>query len=251
MKNILKKTSIFLLVGLFLIQSTTLAHASWGAQRLLQQQSQSTTTVQPTNTQPQQQQNSPSNTPSNTPIQSNNQSTSDLIRSLRTNQSTSLNNHVPENNNIHNTNNNVNNSAPVTTQPTIPSNVQNNMSSMESMMLDLVNKERSKRGLAPLQWHNKLAGVAKLKTQDIIQNNYFAHNSPTYGSFFQMISNEGISYRQAGENLAKARDVQRAHMLLMASEGHRNNILSPSFTHIGLGISTDQYGIVVTQLFIQ
>ncbi|KAB3527632.1 hypothetical protein F8153_11655 [Alkaliphilus serpentinus] len=118
-------------------------------------------------------------------------------------------------------------------------------------MLLLINNERQAKGLKPLQWHSNLAGVADLKTKDMIANNYFSHTSPTYGGFYSMVRNQGISYSQIGENLAKARDVKKAHALLMASEGHRNNILSSNFTHIGIGISHDGYGVVVTQLFIK
>lgn len=215
MKNLLKKTLALFVIGVFLSQVTTVAHASWGLERLQQQQNQSTTT-------PSQSQKKPT--------------TADKIRSLRSGQPISENESV---------------SKPSQTQSTASSNTQANMSSLESQMLELINKERQNHGLKPLQWHSKLADLAKLKSEDIIKNNYFSHTSPTYGSFYQMVQQGGVSFRQVGENLAKAKDVQKAHVLLMASEGHRNNILNPSFTHIGLGISKEQYGIVVTQLFIQ
>jgi uncharacterized YkwD family protein len=113
-------------------------------------------------------------------------------------------------------------------------------------MVSLVNQARMDAGLKPLQVDPTLTQLARMKSQDILDNNYFAHTSPTYGSAFTMMKNAGVTYKIAGENLAKARDHQR----LMASDGHRANILNPDFTHIGVGIVKYQYGVVVTELFI-
>ncbi len=153
---------------------------------------------------------------------------------------------------------------PVTTVPTTPSppatpaqpaptpapvNTQG-LTADEALMVSLVNKARTEAGLQPLQVDATLAQLARMKSQDILDNNYFAHTSPTYGSAFTMMKKAGITYRTAGENLAKARDTAWAHQRLMASDGHRENILNPSFTHIGVGIVKYQYGVVVTELFI-
>jgi len=124
------------------------------------------------------------------------------------------------------------------------------MNAEETLMLQLINSERQKNGLKPLQPMDKLNELARLKSQDIIDKNYFSHTSPTYGSFASMVYNAGIRYRSVGENLAKARNANHAFILLMASSGHKANILNPNFTHLGLGIIKDKYGVVVTQLFI-
>ncbi|MNP66206.1 Cysteine-rich secretory protein family protein [compost metagenome] len=99
-----------------------------------------------------------------------------------------------------------------------------------------MNQERSAAGLKPLTSDANLAIMALDKAKDMNNNNYFAHQSPTYGSPFDMMKKYGISYRYAGENIAKGQktpaDVMKAWM---NSEGHRANILSPNFTIIGVG----------------
>ncbi|MDK2917816.1 MAG: hypothetical protein PWQ37_549 [Candidatus Petromonas sp.] len=121
----------------------------------------------------------------------------------------------------------------------------------EEEMLRLVNAERSKKGLTPLKLDLKLTEVARYKSQDMIDNNYFSHNSPTYGSPFDMMKNFGIKYIYAGENLAGNSTVKGAHDSLMSSEGHRKNILNTKFTHIGIGVKEgSRYGKIFTQMFV-
>lgn len=118
-------------------------------------------------------------------------------------------------------------------------------------MVDLVNQERIKAGLQPLTVDPKLTELARLKAQDMVKNNYFDHISPTYGSPFDMMRHAGITYRTAGENIAAASSVERAHTALMNSSGHRANILNPNFTRIGIGIVPDPtYGLMISQMFI-
>lgn len=121
----------------------------------------------------------------------------------------------------------------------------------ELKMINLVNQERQKAGLKPLAIDNRLVYLARLKSQDMIDYEYFDHISPTYGPPSRMISIAGISYRYAGENLAGAYSVEVAHNGLMNSPGHRANILSPNYTHIGVGaVHGGPYKIMFTQLFI-
>lgn len=118
-------------------------------------------------------------------------------------------------------------------------------------MVDLVNAERAKNGVAPLTVNYKLTGVARIKAQDMIDNNYFAHNSPTYGSPTDMMKKFGITYRTAGENLAGAPDVDTAHKNLMNSSGHRANILNGNFKEVGIGVvEGGPYGKMFVQMFI-
>ncbi|MFU0823602.1 CAP domain-containing protein [Clostridium sp.] len=104
-------------------------------------------------------------------------------------------------------------------------------------VIKLVNAERSKNGLAPLKANAELSKVAVAKAQDMIDKNYFDHNSPTYGSPFDMMKKFGISYMAAGENIAYGQrtpsDVMNAWM---NSSGHRANILNANFTEIGVGM---------------
>jgi len=139
---------------------------------------------------------------------------------------------------------------PRTTEPQVPANADQ-LTEDEQRMLQLVNEERVRQGLSPLQVDMELTRLARLKSQDMVDNQYFSHDSPTYGSPFEMMEQYGIEYRAAGENLAGNRSVEAAHEALMNSEGHRANILNASFTHIGIGIvEGSPYGKIFTQMFI-
>lgn len=124
---------------------------------------------------------------------------------------------------------------PAQTQPA-PSSQQNQAASFTQRVADLVNQERAKAGLAPLQMDESLNKVAQAKAADMAQNKYFSHNSPTYGSPFDMMKQFGISYRTAGENIAMGqRSPEEVMSQWMNSPGHRQNILNGSFTKIGVG----------------
>ncbi len=134
-----------------------------------------------------------------------------------------------------------------------PSQDQNTSSDTDELkMLSLVNKEREKAGISPLAMDEELVKIARLKSQDLIDKNYFSHQSPTYGDPFTMMKNFGVTYSYAGENLAGNHSVEKAHESLMNSPGHRANILNPNYTKIGIGIvEGGPYGIMFTQLFIR
>lgn len=143
--------------------------------------------------------------------------------------------------------------APIQPAPTKPAPTQPSagLSAAEQQMLDLVNRERAKGGLRPLQADQTLTRLARMKSQDMITNRYFSHQSPTYGSPFQMLKTYGVSYRTAAENIAGNRSVEAAHVALMNSAGHRANIMNGQLTHVGIGIvSGGSYGMMFTQLFI-
>jgi uncharacterized YkwD family protein len=125
------------------------------------------------------------------------------------------------------------------------------LSAEERQMVQLVNQERTKQGLKPLIIDTELARVARIKSQDMADKNYFSHTSPTYGSPFEMMKKFGITYSTAGENIACNQSVAKAHDALMNSPGHRKNILSPDFTHIGIGIvQGGPCGKMFTQMFV-
>ena len=125
-------------------------------------------------------------------------------------------------------------------------------SSYQQQVLDLVNAERTKRGISALTLDSNLSSVATKKSQDMVNKNYFDHTSPTYGSPFDMMKQFGISYRTAGENIAKGQKTpQEVVTAWMNSEGHRKNILNPNFTNLGVGIAKDSKGTTYwTQMFI-
>ncbi len=140
-------------------------------------------------------------------------------------------------------------SEPPKQTPSVPE--VKSLSADENKMLELMNAERKKAGLKPLENDMRLVDLSRKKSKDMIDKNYFGHTSPTYGTPFDALKNNGITYRYAGENLAGAPTVERAHTGLMNSPGHRANILNPNFTHIGIGIvDGGPYGKMYTQTFI-
>ncbi|MBC7104585.1 MAG: sporulation protein [Firmicutes bacterium] len=140
-------------------------------------------------------------------------------------------------------------SAPPATGP--PAGTPAQLTQDEARMLTLVNQARARSGLAPLTADPELVRLARLKARDMIARGYFGHQSPTYGSPFDMLRAAGVSYRYAGENLAGAPDVESAHANLMASPGHRANILNPNYTRVGIGVvDGGPYGKIFVQLFV-
>ena len=121
--------------------------------------------------------------------------------------------------------------------------------SFEQQVLELVNEQRAAIGLSPLTLSTELSNAARAKSQDMSDNNYFSHTSPSYGSPFDMLKSFGISYSTAGENIAMGYATPQAVMnAWMNSAGHRANILNSSFTQIGIGYVAD--GNYWTQEFI-
>ena len=119
----------------------------------------------------------------------------------------------------------------------------------EQEVIRLVNEIRVQNGLSALTYNWELSRVARYKSQDMVDNRYFSHTSPTYGTPFQMIRAFGLSYRSAGENIAYGQRTPQAVVnAWMNSSGHRANILSSSYTQIGVGYVAN--GHYWTQMFI-
>ena len=131
---------------------------------------------------------------------------------------------------------------------TIPQ-VSSAVTSFESEVVRLVNEIRVQNGLKPLTANWELSRVARHKSQDMRDQGYFSHTSPTYGTPFQMIKSFGLSFRTAGENIAKGYATPQAVVNgWMNSSGHRANILNASYTQIGVGYVAQ--GHYWTQMFI-
>ncbi|MDD5017014.1 MAG: LysM peptidoglycan-binding domain-containing protein [Eubacteriales bacterium] len=126
------------------------------------------------------------------------------------------------------------------------------LASHEQQVLELVNKERVSRGLSPLTLSTELSRVARIKSQDMIDNKYFSHISPTYGSPFDMMQSFGLRFSAAGENIAYGQKTAAEVMnVWMNSSGHRANILSEAYTHIGIGVAKMYNGTLYwTQMFM-
>lgn len=127
--------------------------------------------------------------------------------------------------------------------------ISNTVTSFEAEVVRLVNDIRRQNGLKPLTENWELSRVARYKSQDMLDNRYFAHNSPTYGTPFQMMKSFGLSFRTAGENIAKGYSTPQAVVNgWMNSSGHRANILNAGYTQIGVGYVAQ--GHYWTQMFM-
>ena len=123
------------------------------------------------------------------------------------------------------------------------------VSAYEQEVVTLVNAERARYGLSALTLDETLCGYARVKSQDMHDQGYFSHTSPTYGSPFDMMRSFGVSYRSAGENIAMGYSTPEAVVAAwMNSAGHRANILSANYTTLGVGYVED--GGYWTQWFI-
>ena len=121
----------------------------------------------------------------------------------------------------------------------------------EKEMLELINAERVKVGIRPLVMDETLIPVARKHAVDMWDRQYFAHDTPEGVTPFQRLKAGEVIFKRAGENLALAKDVERAHQGLMESEGHRKNILDSSFGRVGIGvIDGGIYGKIFTQDFV-
>jgi len=126
------------------------------------------------------------------------------------------------------------------------------MTAAERQMVDLVNAARKEANVPPLAANPELSRVARFKSEDMAAGGYFSHDSPTYGSPFQMMEDFGISFSAAAENIACNQTVEWAHAALMNSQGHRANILNPDYTEIGIGIvDGGPCGAMYTQMFLR
>lgn len=124
----------------------------------------------------------------------------------------------------------------------------------ESTIFDLTNTSRATQNLPSLTWNNTLAQAAALKAEDMIQNNYFAHTSPSGKTPWYWFGQVGYKYYYAGENLAmNFNSSQAVNDAWLNSPSHRENIMDPHYTQIGIaarsGIINGQYTTVVVELF--
>lgn len=148
----------------------------------------------------------------------------------------------PTSSNTGNTNNTGNSNQAIT---------NSTMTADEKEVFDLINKQRTNNGLQALKVDNEVQRVAKIKAEDMVSNNYFSHNSPIYGSPFDMLKSFKISYRTAGENIAANSSNSGAVNSWMNSSGHKANILNSNFNYTGIGVvSSSKYGKIFVQMFI-
>ena len=130
------------------------------------------------------------------------------------------------------------------------------MNGLASGLFNAINNERTQRGLAPLAHHGCVTYVAQLRSDDMASRGYFSHTSPEGETAFSLLTKYNVPYGWAGENLARNnypnnQTVGVAIQSLMNSPGHRANILSTNYTHLGVGLAIDGSGMkYFTMIFI-
>lgn len=121
----------------------------------------------------------------------------------------------------------------------------------ELEVFNLINEQRTKNGLSALKIDSEVQNVARVKAKDMVDNNYFSHTSPTYGSPFNMLNSFKVLYKTAGENIAGNSNNSAAVTAWMNSSGHKANILNSSFNYTGVGVvNGSKYGKIYVQMFI-
>ncbi len=110
------------------------------------------------------------------------------------------------------------------------------------------NVERRKQGLGALQLDATLVSVARQRAQDMATKGYFAHTSPSGQTAFGLLASAGFAYVTAGENIARNNypDAQTENVAMtgfMNSPSHKENILDPNFSLVGVGVATSSDGM--------
>jgi uncharacterized protein YkwD len=128
---------------------------------------------------------------------------------------------------------------------------QQREAAMELTMVRLINRERAEIGFAELEPDPSLTELAREKSWDMVNHHYFGHLSERLGSVYDQLQRSGIDYRIVAENLAGAPGYRRAHQIFMKSPSHRENLLNPHFSRIGIGIAPGgPYGEMITQILV-
>ena len=110
----------------------------------------------------------------------------------------------------------------------------------EAEMLQLTNQARASAGLPALKLDSALTSIARWRSKDMIDRDYFSHDIPGAGSVFDVLQDQGYCFDVAGENIGwttAADDAAAAGVqgMFMNSPGHRANILGDAWDVIGIG----------------
>jgi len=125
------------------------------------------------------------------------------------------------------------------------------ISGLRQLLLNLVNSDRQAMGLSALSADPLLAQAAQNHSEDMINQGYIGHNSPSVGSPQQQVALAGVSDLVA-QNIAISHSPENAQRELMSSPGHRKTLIKPEWTHVGFGISQAPDGFLyITQDFVQ
>lgn len=125
------------------------------------------------------------------------------------------------------------------------------LSEEEKEVLYYINNYRKENGLEELKPFSSLQAIAKIKAEDLVDNNYFAHTSSTLGTPFEMLQSNGVEYEVAGENLAGNINAIKAVEAWINSPSHKENILDKDYQYTGICvIDSPVYGKMFVQIFI-
>lgn len=130
------------------------------------------------------------------------------------------------------------------------------MAQVEQAIFNKVNEERAKAGVAPLSYNTTMEKYARIKSQDMGDNNYFSHTDQSGNYITTKMKADGVTYQAWGENIAYIGGVTDPVALAdqfmtnwMNSEGHKKNILSTDFSSIGVGVYKVGNKVYATQEF--
>ena len=124
------------------------------------------------------------------------------------------------------------------------------LSSQESTLYRLLSEDRAAYGLYALTLDPELCRMARIRCQDMLENNYCGHLSPTYGTVRNLLTHHGVAYQYATENVGRSRDVAHSNAAFLSSPTHRRNVLTTTYTRVGVGVAVMPGGFVyVCEIF--
>ena len=122
--------------------------------------------------------------------------------------------------------------------------------SAENKILELMNQKRKEAGLNPLTMDNTLLSVARYKSNHMIQNDYFSHTNPDGTQWTNWLKTIGYKYNATAENIAyNSYDPVELFNQWWNSSGHRQNMMNPSYTKVGIGVVYGNGKYMGTQTF--
>lgn len=111
-----------------------------------------------------------------------------------------------------------------------------------SMLLSLINGDRAEAGVSALTPNALLTEAAKQKAEDMAAKGYFAHMTPSGETPLVFLDRVGYRYRNVGENLGiNYADAEGVETAWLNSPKHKESLLYPQFTEVGIGVSEGTY----------
>jgi len=121
--------------------------------------------------------------------------------------------------------------------------------SLEKAMFKLINRDRSRNNVNRLQFSSRLCNVARIHSRDMVRNNKVVHDLPGCRNLSERLQDAGLKVLKQGENIASALSVEEAQESLMKSPAHRQIMLDPDFSSVGIGIVIQGNHLYITQNF--